>query len=173
MIVLNREEIKKLILEEGLIQGYTDLDIQLTPNGFDFTVEKIFKFKGEGAVDFSNTERVLPSTEEVSFVEPIFSDRRAWWRLPKGIYKVRTNEVVNLPMNLIALAFPRSSLLRMGVYAHNAVWDAGFKGRSEFVLVVGNSHGVKIKQNARLIQVIFVRVNKPSYGYQGIYQNYK
>ncbi|RKY37467.1 MAG: deoxyuridine 5'-triphosphate nucleotidohydrolase [Candidatus Omnitrophota bacterium] len=173
MVVLNQEEIKKLILEEELIREYIDLDIQLTPNGFDFTVEKIFKFKGEGAVDFSNTERVLPPTEELPFMEPIPPDKRAWWWLPKGVYKVRTNEVVNLPIDLIALAFPRSSLLRMGVYTHNAVWDAGFKGRSEFLLVVENSQGVKIKQNARLIQVIFIRINKPSYGYQGIYQNYK
>jgi len=93
-----------------------------------------------------------------------------WWNLKKGAYKIRTNEVVNLPNDLIALAFSRTSLLRMGAFTQHGVWDAGFKGRSEFVLVVENPQGIKLKQNARIAQLIFLQINEISQGYQGIYQ---
>ena len=53
----------------------------------------------------------------------------------------------------------------------NGVWDAGFKGRSEFILVVGNPAGLKLKQNARVVQLTFLRINEVRKGYQGVYQN--
>jgi len=42
--MLNRQEIKDLIIKNKLIENYINLDIQLTPNGFDLTVGNIFKF---------------------------------------------------------------------------------------------------------------------------------
>jgi len=92
--------------------------------------------------------------------------------LQKGAYKVRTNEVVNLSNNLSALAFSRTSLLRMGAFTQNGVWDAGFKGKGEFILVVQNPRGVELKQNARLIQLVFFRVEETE-EYDGVYKNLK
>ena len=85
---------------------------------------------------------------------------------------MRTNETVNIPKDLIAIAFPRSTLLRMGAFVQNAVWDAGFCGKSEFVLVVENLHGLRLKQNARLTQLVFMPIHETDQGYQGIYQNH-
>lgn len=171
--MLNKEEILKLIREKNLIENYFNLDIQLTPNGFDLTAESIFEFKGCGALDFSNKERILPKTKEIRPLKKNPKDKFGWWHLKKGVYKVRTNEAVNLPLDLIALAFSRTSLLRMGAFTQHGVWDAGFEGKSEFVLMVQNSKGIKIKQNARIAQLIFVKINRVGNGYQGIYQNLK
>ncbi|MCM8778993.1 MAG: deoxyuridine 5'-triphosphate nucleotidohydrolase [Candidatus Omnitrophica bacterium] len=168
-MVLNREEIEKLIKEGKLIENYIDLEKQLTPNGFDLTVNKIFSFKDAGALDFSNKERELSKAQEVRFFRKSSQDKYGWWRLKKGAYKIVTNEVFNLPHNLIALSFPRSSLLRMGAFTQTGVWDAGFKGKSEFILVVENLRGIRIKQNARIVQLIFLRINKVREGYKGIY----
>jgi len=197
-MILNREEILNLIKEKNLITNYINLDFQLTPNGFDLTVEKIFAFKEKGALDFSNKERVLPVGKEIlpkcrsctqlrdsntlsadgesfelaedsEFVEPK-SRTIGWWILKKGSYKVLTNEIINLPYNLVALAFSRTSLLRMGCFTQHGVWDAGFQGKSEFILVVENPYGIKIKQNARLAQLIFIKIKETKQGYQGLYQ---
>ena len=84
--------------------------------------------------------------------------------------------VVEEPKDLMAISFPRSSLLRMGAFVQNGVWDAGFKGKSEIILVVENPKGIKLKENARITQVIFIEINKVRKGYQGIYlekKNYK
>lgn len=169
--MLNREELKKLIQEKNLVEGYIDLDTQLTPNGFDLTVGNIFEFTTAGSLDFSNKERKLPEAKEIPLQKGNPQDKFGWWQLKKGIYKIRTNEVVNLPKDLIALAFSRTSLLRMGAFTQHGVWDAGFRGKGEFVLTVGNPAGIRIKQNARIAQLVFFNVKETDAGYQGIYQN--
>lgn len=169
--MLNRKEIQQYIKEQNLITDYPDLEIQLTPNGFDLTVAKVFMFDTEGALDFSNKERKLPEGKEILAKKQKSQDKFGWWSLKKGVYKIRTNEVVNLPNNLIALAFSRTSLLRMGAFTQHGVWDVGFRGRSEFILVVENPKGIKLKQNARIAQLIFMRINETDKGYRGIYQN--
>jgi dUTP pyrophosphatase len=68
------------------------------------------------------------------------------------------------------MAFPRSSLLRMGAFTQTGVWDAGFKGASEFILIVQNPAGLKLKQNARVVQLVFTKINETAQGYNGIYQ---
>ena len=168
--MLNKEEIKKLIENQGLIKNYIHLEKQLTPNGFDITVGAIYEFTKGGALDFSNSERIIPQGRELLTKKRNPDDKFGWWELSCGAYKVKTNEVVTLPNNLIALAFPRTSLLRMGAFVQNGVWDAGFSGKGEFILVVANSSGITIKQNARLIQLIFLGVDETE-AYRGQYQN--
>lgn len=170
---LNREEIKKLIQEKNLVRGYIDLDTQLTPNGFDLTVGNVFEFDAPGALDFSNKERKVPQGKEIPAQKENLQGKFGWWNLKKGAYKIRTNEIINLDNNLVALAFSRTSLLRMGAFTQHGIWDAGFMGSGEFVLVVENPQGIKIKQNARIAQLVFVRIKETASGYQGIYRNEK
>ena len=148
--MLNREEIIRLIKEKKLVEGYINLETQATPNGFDLTAASIYEFKGAGALDFSNKERIVPESKEILPKKIKPQEKFGWWRLKKGAYKIKTNETVNLPNDLIGIAFARTSLLRMGAFTQHGVWDAGFKGRGEFVLVVENLKGIKIKQNARV-----------------------
>jgi len=169
--MLNREELRKLIKEKNLVEGYIDLDTQLTPNGFDLTCASIFEFNKGGSLDFSNKERELPETREILPEKKDPKDKFGWWSLSRGSYKIKTNEVVNLPNDLVALAFSRTSLLRMGAFTQHGVWDAGFRGKSEFMLVVENPQGIRIKQNARVAQLIFLVISKTGQGYQGIYRD--
>jgi dUTP pyrophosphatase len=169
--MLNGKEIKKLIQEKNLLDNYIDLDKQVTPNGFDLTAGAVFIFDAFGAVDFSNKERILPACREITPKKNNPEDKFGWWHLDRGAYKIISNETINLPKDLIAIAFSRSSLLRMGAFIQNAVWDAGFKGRSEFLLIVENPYGIKLKQNARILQLIFIKINAVEQGYQGIYKN--
>ncbi|MFC1805060.1 deoxyuridine 5'-triphosphate nucleotidohydrolase [Candidatus Omnitrophota bacterium] len=171
--MLNRREIEELIRDKELVSGFMDLDKQLTPNGFDLTVESIFEFDAQGALDFSNKERVVPKGKALSAQKIKTEDKFGWWDLKKGGYKVRTNEVVNLSNDLTALAFARTSLLRIGGFTQHGVWDAGFRGRGEFILIVENPNGVRIKQNARIAQLIFLPIEKIDKGYEGIYKERK
>ncbi len=167
--MLNRQELEKLIKKENLVSGYIDLETQLTPNGFDLTAADIFEFDDPGALDFSNKERVVPESKKI-LPEKKGKEKFGWWELKKGAYKIRTNEIVTLPNDLIGIAFTRTSLLRMGAFTQHGVWDAGFRGRGEFVLVVENPKGIKIKQNARVTQLIFTKINETIRGYEGVYK---
>lgn len=169
-MVLNREEIRSMVEENDLIQDHLHLETQLTPNGFDLTAGEIHRYQGPGKLDFSNSERELPDTEPIEPQKKAAEDDYGWWRLEPGVYKVIANEKVNLPNDLMAFTFPRSSLLRMGAFIQNAAWEAGFSGRGTFLLKVDNPEGIEIKQNARVNQIVFIPMGEVEQGYDGIYQ---
>ncbi len=165
--MLNRQQLKKRIEENNLIQDYIDLETQLTPQGFDLTAGEIHRYKGKGKLDFSNSEREISESEKIRPEKENEEDKYGWWHLEPGVYKVKMNEKVDIPETLAGLAFPRSSLLRMGCTVENAVWDSGATVKGSCLLRVENSDGISIKQNARFNQLIFYRVFEVEKGYSG------
>lgn len=168
--MLNKKEIEELVQKRQLISGYINLATQLTPNGFDLTAGEVFSFDSPGCIDFSNKERVVPSQKPVAPEKKNEQDEYGWWHLLPGAYKVKTNETVNLPGDLIAFAFSRTSLLRVGAFTQHGVWDAGFRGKGEFLLVVQNPKGLRLKQNARVAQLVFMGTNETE-AYRGVYKD--
>ena len=63
----------------------------------------------------------------------------------RRIYKVIFNEIVNIPMNLAAIAKPRSSLIRCGQLL-KLQYGMQVTGTSESMLVVYNPAGFKLKK---------------------------
>jgi dUTP pyrophosphatase len=90
--------------------------------------------------------------------------------LMPGTYIITYNEIVHLPNNVMALARPRSSLLRCAVPVDTAVWDAGYSGRSQSLMVVYNPQGFRLQKNARVAQLVFLQLTGETEGYQGVYQ---
>ena len=163
-MILNDEQIKRLVTGIGLVKDYIDLDIQLQSNGFDVTIQEIYKLNGKGVLDFDNSKRKLPERELIEF------DKNGKVKLKKGAYIIKINEVVNIPKDMCALIFPRSSLLRMGCQLYTAVWDAGYTGKGEILLEVYNPS--TLYKNARIGQIIFLKlISNVDKGYDGIYQN--
>src|SRR5438034_975829 len=102
--------------------------------------------------------------------EDMLADKDGWWDLHRGAYVITYREKVNLPHDLMALARPRSTLLRSGVAIHAAVWDAGYSGRGEGLLSVLNARGWRIQRGARVLQLVFFRLSRPTLeGYKGRY----
>ncbi|WP_410508544.1 deoxyuridine 5'-triphosphate nucleotidohydrolase [Methanosarcina hadiensis] len=167
MTLLSSNELRKLIQSNPpLLENAVDIETQVQPNGLELTLKEIKTIEGAGAVDFDNSGRVVPDSKPLEF------GRDDWIHLPEGIYKVIFNEIVNIPMNLAAIAKPRSSLIRCGATLETAVWDAGYRGRSESMLVVYNSAGFRLKKNARIMQLLFYTLNtEVEEGYSGVYQN--
>ena len=163
--MLNSKTIRYLIETQQLVTDYVDLDEQLQPAGFDLSLKEVQAYRGGGSVDFTNKERVVAETE------PIKSDADGWFNLTQGCYVVVYNEVVKMPLNLVALARSRSTVLRNGAAVETAVWDPGYHGRSSSLLVVHNPHGVRLKKDARIAQLVFYTTDEVEEGYAGVYQN--
>ena len=161
--MLDRDSIAELVLGPSpLLEEYVSLDQQLQPNGFDLSLREVARLTSPGSMGQSPDERRLSDTLVLQF------DPEGWLHLPSDPYLVTFNEIVRLPLDLMALGRPRSSLLRCGVSLHTAVWDAGYQGRSQALLVVHQQDGYRIQQRARLMQLVFFRLAKPaSQGYQG------
>jgi dUTP pyrophosphatase len=164
--VLSRQDIKRLMQQKPpLIEGYVDLEQQLQPNGFDITLRDIAMLQTMGQIGVDNAQRQLPD------LAPLVFDTWDNMELMPGSYIITYNEVVHIPTNLMALARPRSSLLRCGVNIGTAVWDAGYNGRSQSLMIVYNSRGIRLQKNARVAQLIFMPLTAETEGYNGKYQN--
>ena len=165
MAVLSREDIQALINRPPpLVEDYTCLDEQLQPNGIDLTLRDVAMIQSTGSITVENNQRVI------SDLAPLVFDGLGNIDLVPGIYMITYNEIVNLPDDIMALARPRSSLLRCGVNIGTAVWDAGYCGRSQSLLVVYNPLGVRLEKNARVVQMVFMRLTGATDGYRGAYQ---
>ena len=166
MRTLVREDIlARLQAAPPLVEGMRVVETQVQPHGVDLTVAQVFAFRGQGIVGFASDVTQLPP------VTPVPLDDNGWWTLPQGAYRVRLAETVHLPLNVYAIARPRSSLLRMGVQVGTALWDAGYSGQGEALLVVQNPYGIRLQARARILQLVFFQLDTPPrQGYSGRYQ---
>lgn len=164
--VLSREDILKMLgASPPLMENLCDAQQQVQPNGIDLTLKEIALLSSPGSLGPSNESRAL------SHASPLIFDGLDRIDLLPGCYLVTYNEVVNLPRNIMALAMPRSSLLRCGVSIHNAVWDAGYSGRSQSLMVVYNPQGFRLYRNARIVQMVFFFLShEVTQGYHGMFQ---
>jgi dUTP pyrophosphatase len=164
--ILSREDILEMLEESPpLVENLRDVQQQVQPNGIDLTLKEVALFSSPGTLGSRDDDRVLSSTS------PLVFDGLSRVDLLPGCYLVTYNEVVNLPRNIMALAGPRSSLLRCGVSIHNAVWDAGYSGRSQSLMVVYNTKGFRLHRDARIVQMVFFSLSRQvSQGYQGMFQ---
>jgi len=162
--VLSKQEILNLLKQEPpLMEGHINLDEQLQPNGIDLTLREIALLQSPGRIAVSNSQRLI------SDLAPLVFDEQNSIDLIPEAYIITYNEIVHLPKNIMALAFPRSSLLRCGVTVHTAVWDAGYSGRGQSLMAVYNHNGFRLQRNARIVQLVFFRLTGETEGYQGTY----
>jgi len=160
--VLSGREIREMILKGKLVREYLDLDKQLTPDGFDLSLREIHTFTDCGYVDFSNENRRVSETKPIEFEHKL--------HLEPGAYKIIYNEIVDLPNDILAVGWTRSTLLRCGASIASAVFDAGYVGRCESLLIVSNPHGFTVEKNARVLQLVFLKLSSTSEGYSGVYR---
>jgi len=163
--ILSMQDIQKLLQQEPpLIEGCINLKEQVQPNGIDLTLREVAMLQSSGKIAVSESQR------QVSNLAPLVFDGLDFVDLMPGAYVITYNEIVHLPKNIMALATPRSSLLRCGVTMNTAVWDAGYSGRSQSLMVVYNPQGFRLQRNARIVQLIFFQLTQETEGYHGAYQ---
>lgn len=132
---------------------------QVQPNGVDLTAEAVFRTRG-GRISrdgkrIGDREAIDPDPEDGAYA------------LPTGGYILRYGETIRIPEGHVGFVYPRSSLLRNACMLHTAVWDAGYEGRGEGLLVV--HRGVEIEPDARVAQLVLAEANHDG-TYDGSYQ---
>jgi dUTP pyrophosphatase len=165
MSVLSREELRAALAGHPPLVEDVDPSTQLQPNGIDVRLERVQRLTSPALLGAADGVREPSAREDVK------ADADGWWDLHAGVYVIGYRERVNLPADLMALSRPRSSLLRSGVAVHGAIWDAGYSGRGEGLLAVMNPRGYRIQRDARVVQLVFYRLSRPTgEGYAGRYQ---
>lgn len=148
------------IASSGIVDPISRESIQ--PAGIDLTLDTIVAFDGPGAL--SPHERIIPKGT------PLQVGEDGYYHMGPGAYRIRFREVVSIPEWGIGFCLPRSSLLRMGASLHCAVWDPGYKGRGEALLVIHNPHGIKLARGTRIAQLVIARLESlPTDKYRGAF----
>jgi deoxycytidine triphosphate deaminase len=152
---LGHDEIKLRIKNQGLLENHLSRSIQGA--GVDLRIDKLMELNGGGCL--GKEERRLPKVVETDFVLQ-----------PQKYYLLVTMEKVNMPGDLVAFMFNRSSLFRCGASLRTAVIDPGYQG----VLTVGikneSDYKIELERGARVLQLVFAEVRGGTKGYDGRYQ---
>lgn len=155
-----------LARDPPLVEGLIAASEQVQPNGIDLTLQSVARFPSYGELGAAAQSRVLPEPVPLDFAPDGFLE------LLPHCYLITFNEIVHIPGNMMALGKPRSSLLRSGVSIETAVWDAGYSGRSQALMVVHNPFGFRLQRNARVMQLVFFTVSGDTFGgYSGRFQS--
>ena len=85
-----------------------------------------------------------------------------------GTYAFQLRSPLKIPAKTIGLALPRSSLLRLGMISHTAVWDPGYEGKGS--ITANFAIPLIINKNEFLFQILFAKADK-SKMYAGYFQH--
>lgn len=130
---------------------------QIQPNGVDVRCQQLFTITSPAHIGADGTT-------------PGGRQELAWPAddlLPAGAYVVRYKETITIPPGHIGQVFPRSSLLRNGATLFSALWDQGYSGRGEALLVLWAP--MHLPPLARIGQLVLYPAVDTD-GYQGQYQ---
>jgi len=138
MPVLSDSDIIRLLQNGSLkIEGYDERN--LTPNGYDVTIEEI----------------LVPSTG-VKRKEGVVSVPGNSW------FVIGTKEFLVLPPNLMGQIWIRTTWVRRGVLSSFGIIDAGFNGNLTFSAYNASKDPVEVPIGERFAQVIFEELASPS-----------
>lgn len=151
MPVLSDVDIQQA-LEQGTLGIEPFVPKNLTPNGYDLSIEEVFIRKTDQHV-----------TEDVAVIPPL-----TW-------FAVSTKEFVKMGPQITSQLWIRSSYARKGIMASFGKVDAGFHGTLTFGCFNASDKDVEIPIGDRFCQIVFENLaSVPKALYQersGTYQN--
>ena len=137
--------IKQEVEESKLIDPFKEEN--LTPNGYDLSIEKIGVF-----------------------------GRKEWVIYPHTDFIILTEETINMPQHLLGNLWIKTKWARKGIKLHAGVVDAGFKGKLNLMCSSSCNTLTRFKKGDKFAQIVFAQVYKPEKLYakrSGHYQNQK
>lgn len=148
----------KIIVEQKIV--YPVKTEQIQQNGIDLTLREAAEIIGKGKL--SKNHRIIPAYRKIKHIKNHYNFK------PNKSYSVIYNEIINIPYNMTALIYQRSTLNRSGCNIFSSIYDSGYKGRGAGTLKTTNP--IQIEKGARICQIIFFKSQSASL-YKGIYQN--
>jgi len=159
-MVLGHAEILRRA-KEGLLENFEEKNVGGA--GVDVRVANFYRMTS--AAKLGIEERVLPEVEAIEGTHVTVK--------PQEYILVDTMERVNMPLDLAAWMYARSTLQRSGIYLFTSLIDPGYHGTLTFGLKNLGSENFKLERGARIAQIVFEEVQGESKAYEGRYQGGK
>ncbi|NTV30543.1 hypothetical protein HGA91_00995 [candidate division WWE3 bacterium] len=167
-MILGTDYLLELVSSHNLVENLSQRELENPEGaGFDLRVGKIqILSKGGGylGIEERRTADVeLIAEYNADEVQPVTIE-------PHRYYLVTTIEKVNLPINILALFRPRSTLYRSGVTLFTGNASPGYSGELSFGLINVGPLPFTLEMGARIVHAMFYEVKGGTNTYRGQWQ---
>lgn len=164
-MIFSPHSLLDLIRIGKIVRNLSDREL-LTPEGFGFDLRLAsLSAVGNGSGSLRVTTRRTPPDDPIKENED-----NCWLLYPGKTYLASTVEEFELPPDLAATFFPRSTLFRSGVAFHSSVLPPGYVGPMTFALTNHHHQPFEIELGARFAHVVFHSVSGDVGLYKGQWQ---
>ncbi len=176
MSIVGLDSLLKLVKEKNLVENLGKRELNNPEgNGFDLRLGAVHKIveggayiEADGGVGLGRRKGV--KTETIAEFKPDSSEQEIITIKPGEYFLVSTYETVNMPEDLSAYAYPRSSLQRSGLLLLVTDVDPGYKGTLAFGLTNLGPFEVKLQLGARFCNIVFTKIEGQTANYRGQHQ---
>lgn len=166
-MILGVDELLKLVSEKKLVEGLSERELNNPEGcGFDLRLGKVWKINGETFLGIDERK----SVEAKLVMEYDEKESRIFELKPGQQVLVTIVEKINLPKNLTANFWPRSTLYRGGIILSGGNVAPGYCGEISFTLFNSSTCTAKIEMGARIAHILFYEIKGKTNSYRGQWQ---
>lgn len=163
-MILGIAELLRRVREEHLVEGLAERELTNPEGaGLDLRLGKLFRLEGKGFLGID--ERETPKGILVAEYDP--AKRSSIIIKPDDYFLTETVEKFNMPLDLLAIIKPRTTLHRSGIITRVSVADPGYHGPIHPAIYNAGSSEVEIELGARYVNAMFFEVKGGGSQYRG------
>ena len=163
-MILGVDQLSELVKNNKLVENLCERELTNPEGcGFDLRLGKVHKIKGKGFLGV--TQRSTPDSDLI--IEFDEKETRSIIIKPGESYLVTTIEKVNIPTNLTANMWLRSTMYRSGIILSGGNVAPGYSGVLSFTLYNSNNCEMEIELGARIVHILFYQITGKSNSYRG------
>lgn len=166
-MILGIQELLRLVHEKKLVENLSEREL-VNPEGagFDIRIGELYEMHGSGFLGVEERE-----TPKMALIATYIPEQPQKVELkPHTYYLMKTIERVNVPFDLVGLMRPRTTLIRSGVHVLLAQIAPGYSGQLNFGLVNLRDTYFNLEMGARMVHLMFHRVEGGGSTYRGQWQ---
>lgn len=166
-MILGSQKLLQLVKEEKLVENLSERELANPEGaGFDLRLGAVYSISGKGFLGVD--ERKTPTEEALAEYNP--QKTQSFEFTPGSYYLIKTIEKVNLPKDITAHIYPRSTLFRSGLLFLCTQVSTGYSGELIFGLINLAKVPVEIELGARVCFIQFSQVLGGGNRYRGQWQ---
>ena len=166
-MILGVSELLRLVKEENLVEGLSERELTNPEGaGLDLRLGKLFRLEGRGFLGID--ERETP--QGVLVAEYDLAKRSSFVIKPGDYFLTETVEQFHMPLGLLAIVKPRTTLHRSGILTRVSIVDPGYSGPIHPAIYNAGPVEVEIELGARYVNAMFLEVKGGGSQYRGQWQ---
>jgi len=157
----------KLVKAKKLVENLSERELTNPEGaGFDLRLGEVYTIEGEAFLGIE--ERKTPEAKLLAKFDP--KRKNNIQIKPHEQYLVTTHESVNLPSDITANLWLRSTLYRSGLILSGGNVAPGYSGKLSFTFYNSGNSNIVIELGARIVHILFFKVSGGGSKYRGQWQ---